>query len=305
MNRLEVYPGLRVSRGKIFSSCGNSAAEKASVTKEGAGDTIFDRIGFFMFVSSAVALLMIVSFYFKVSSPETPVIDITLQSISNKLSKVSYDEQFVTKVSQTFSYMLPANFESRKLDQIKNKEFDNQVSQTRFITSLIKTNSKILEASSLAKTIVTQSKQLGYDPLFVTAVILAESRFDKKAISHAGALGLMQILPSTAKYITTKISPSQWKGHSYLLVDEAYNINLGITYLKYLDGKFKGNKRHTLVAYNWGPGNMNRALKGQSQIPSVSQKYRDSILSTYAKWSSQFKRRDSELAGDFKRAKLG
>lgn len=314
MNRLEVFPSLSSNReiniAALYSRDNRDPSNSSSIW---SSNRTIDKIGFFLFVASAVALLMVVFFFFLAKTPySTATVNTSLISINSKLSSISHNIIKTAAISpeiRAFSYMLPASFTSRSIDAQRDKEriteINRQIAEIKFISDVIRRSNKKIAHTTLAQKIVRESRTLGYDPLFVTAVILAESRFDTRAISYAGAMGLMQLLPSTAQYITNKANASQWKGQQRLLSDEAYNITLGITYLKYLDEKFKGNKNHTLVAYNWGPGNMNKALRGESQIPSVSRKYRDSILTNYARWSKEFKKSASDLVLNESPANIG
>jgi len=295
MDKFDVYPGLSVTRGVKFVPRESSPMMGNGIPaqSEEARTSLIDGLGFFMFVSSAVALLVIVSFYlFMAQNPEQPAVNINLEAVRKKLSSLNTfqdaEKREFASIGRSFSYLLPTSFASLRTDPSKTVKLENYFIQVRFIADVIrKATNKPMQPGVLAKIIVNESAKHGYDPLFVSAVIMAESRFDKKAISSSGALGLMQLLPSTAKYIVGKIGNENWRGHRSLLSDEAYNIKLGVSYLKYLEDKFAGNKRNILVAYNWGPGNMNKALKGNAQIPGESKRYTDYILTNYSKWTKQ------------------
>lgn len=93
------------------------------------------------------------------------------------------------------------------------------------------------------------AEKYGLSPDFVSAVIWAESRFDARAVSHKGAVGLMQILPSTAEWLSdAEIEPEALKNINL-------NIDLGCKYLRYLTDKFVDNDL-VLAAYNAGEGNV-------------------------------------------------
>jgi len=108
------------------------------------------------------------------------------------------------------------------------------------------------------------SPEDGYavDPALVHAVIRQESRFETDAKSHRGALGLMQIMPDTANYMSSKRSFSGPQGHAVLSIP-AVNIKVGQDYLSYLlkTTMVQGDIVSLVVSYNAGPGNLQRWKK--------------------------------------------
>ena len=97
-------------------------------------------------------------------------------------------------------------------------------------------------------------------PLPVTlAITRQESAFDVKAKSRAGARGLMQLMPRTAR-ITAKKNNYKYK-RIYLTSRPAYNIKIGSFYFKEMLNKFNGSYVLALAAYNAGPSRVNRWLK--------------------------------------------
>lgn len=93
----------------------------------------------------------------------------------------------------------------------------------------------------------------------VHAIVLQESIFLKDAESSVGALGLMQLMPATAKHIAKKTGQRYDK--SALTSDRAYNVRLGSAYLQSLIDSFNGSYVLAITAYNGGPGNVNKWLK--------------------------------------------
>src|SRR5919197_3796458 len=101
-----------------------------------------------------------------------------------------------------------------------------------------------------------QARDKGLDPALIAAVIYAESRFRDGQTSRAGAQGLMQLTPATARYIARK------SGGTQFVVDDLgtpqVNIAYGSWYLRYLMGRYAGNQTFALAAYNGGEGNVDR-----------------------------------------------
>lgn len=131
------------------------------------------------------------------------------------------------------------------------------------------------EIAEVAAVIVTESSRLGMDPALILAVIHVESRFDPFASSSAGAMGLMQILPSTGAELAAREGVA-WRGPQSLF-DPALNVHLGIAYLKKLADRY-GNTSVALAAYNWGPGHIDGRLRRGTPMPTV---YRDLVLEAY------------------------
>ena len=135
------------------------------------------------------------------------------------------------------------------------------------------------ETKTLTEEIVTTAQNHRVDPVFIASLIRHESGFRRSVVSSAGAIGLMQLLPSTGQFVCA-LRQAPWRG-SQRLCSPAYNLQLGITYLKYLLKRFSNNLSHTLIAYNWGPGNLQRAIKHGRAIPRGPVGYARSILRDY------------------------
>ena len=91
------------------------------------------------------------------------------------------------------------------------------------------------------------------------AIMRQESQFDRAAVSHAGARGLMQLMPGTARETSGKISMAYRP--DALTVDTDYNIALGATYIERMLDYYGGNYPLAIAAYNGGPGNVNKWLR--------------------------------------------
>ncbi|MDO5073143.1 MAG: transglycosylase SLT domain-containing protein [Neisseria animaloris] len=116
----------------------------------------------------------------------------------------------------------------------------------------------------------------GFDPLFVHAVIQRESAHNPRICSHAKACGLMQLMPATAKWLGVNdvFNPSQ-------------NVEGGTRFLRQLVTSFKGNHVYALQAYNWGPGNMRKYLRGAKRMPDETRKYVPAIARFYRQYGGK------------------
>jgi soluble lytic murein transglycosylase-like protein len=95
--------------------------------------------------------------------------------------------------------------------------------------------------------IYNEAKKNDLPPELVAAVVHTESKFVPTARSNRGAVGLMQLVPKTGR----------WLGASNLN-DPAQNIQAGAKYLRYLTDRFSGDQQKAIAAYNAGEGNVRR-----------------------------------------------
>lgn len=106
--------------------------------------------------------------------------------------------------------------------------------------------------------VMAYSKEYAVPTELIFAIIKVESNFDKNAKSHAGAIGLMQMIPSTYEWLS--------KSHfgeltiTDMLYDPQINIKYGTYYLRYLYTRF-GSWEKAIIAYNWGEGNFEEFIE--------------------------------------------
>lgn len=93
---------------------------------------------------------------------------------------------------------------------------------------------------------------------FIHAIARQESQFDRNAVSHAGARGLMQLMPGTARETSGKIALAYRP--EALNSDITYNVQLGSTYFQRMLSYYNGSYPLAVAAYNAGPGNVNKWL---------------------------------------------
>jgi soluble lytic murein transglycosylase len=139
-----------------------------------------------------------------------------------------------------------------------------------------------------------QAADKGLDPALIAGVIYAESHF-RDQTSHAGAKGLMQLMPETADYIAEKSG-----GTAFVQGDLAtpqVNIAYGSWYLRYLLQKYEGREVLALAAYNAGEGKVDEwvAARGQQlradEIPyAETRSYVDRVLDARGRYRRTYAR---------------
>ena len=109
-------------------------------------------------------------------------------------------------------------------------------------------------SEDLAKDIYEIAQQEGIEPKLAFGLVKTESAFKNRAISHVGARGLTQVMPRTAKWMVPGTKAED-------LYDQKTNLKLGFKYLNQMIDKYNGDVRLALLAYNRGPGTVDKVLK--------------------------------------------
>ena len=117
----------------------------------------------------------------------------------------------------------------------------------------IKYKSEVLEYAS----------EYSLEPSLVFAIVKTESSFNPKAESKSGAIGLMQLMPKTAKWVAEKLNINNYQ--TDLLYNPQINIRLGCYYLRYLLDKF-GVLETALACYNAGEGAMANYINSNNNV---------------------------------------
>ena len=166
-----------------------------------------------------------------------------------------------------------------------DKDLDSKGGVMSRSASLAKSNSKIqtyFEISPNVKSVKHHlrdaAKTHKVDFELLQALIAAESGFDPQAVSPKGAVGLMQLMPDTAKRFG--VQADKQKTVVQKLTDPKININAGAKYLRVLLQMFPGNLELVLAAYNAGEG---AVLKYGNKIPPYkeTQNYVKTVMQTY------------------------
>jgi len=128
--------------------------------------------------------------------------------------------------------------------------------------------------SDIQSLVASNALAAGIDPVLALAVARQESGFNPSAVSKAGAIGVMQLMPATAAQLG--VDP----------YNAGQNIQGGVTYLAQMLSRFT-DPAQALAAYNWGAGNVQKAVANYggdwlSAAPSETRNYVSSILGSTA-----------------------
>jgi soluble lytic murein transglycosylase-like protein len=120
-----------------------------------------------------------------------------------------------------------------------------------------------------------------FDPAFILSLIQVESGFHIKAVSSVGAIGLMQVMPSTAQVMIDEWdlpAPKDGTSVERALTDPFFNLTMGVAYLSTLREHYQGKSPYFLLAaYNVGPARMDELLARKEFRPNLTAKYYDAI----------------------------
>ena len=182
---------------------------------------------------------------------------INSSSQSSALKRASEIEVMVEQKTKSLENLQPQKTFAETLNVVPPAEFKYKVQEPA-------KSSKV----QIQNMVTNACAKYNIDPKLVMALIQQESGFNQNAISKAGAQGLMQLMPATAKSlgVTNAFNPQE-------------NIEGGVKYLKGLLDRFHGNKILALAAYNAGPN----AVTKHNGIPPYkeTQNYVRNILKNY------------------------
>jgi soluble lytic murein transglycosylase-like protein len=145
-----------------------------------------------------------------------------------------------------------AKLEDLKVENAEQSEKREAVEAKRLAERYRKSGFKV--SDRLAMQIHDAAQANGIAPEVAFGLVKAESGFKTSATSHVGAIGLTQLMPATARWLKPGTTRSD-------LRDTETNLSIGFKYLADLIEKYDGNTKLALLAYNRGPGTVDRLLK--------------------------------------------
>ena len=181
-----------------------------------------------------------------------------------------------------------------KIDYASDPRYVQGQGVLKNLASNDKVESRLSNWSGL---IEDKANKHGVDPLLVRSIMKQESGGKNDARSHAGAAGLMQLMPNTARGLGVNDSH-----------DPAQNVEGGTKYISQMIKMFDGNVPVALAAYNWGPGNMQKLIKRtgttdinqlMQHLPAETRGYVTNITRNHSQYKAQL---DAQKAAETTKA---
>jgi soluble lytic murein transglycosylase len=137
-------------------------------------------------------------------------------------------------------------------------------------------------AETITRAVLRESAAHAMDPLFVFALVQQESGFSISKIGEVGEVGLMQVRPETAQWVSKKYG-IPYDGSA--LFDPAVNIKFGTAYLGYLKSRYESKDHLFVPAYNMGIRGLHKALlRGNTPVD-----YLEGVRSKYSRLKKEFR----------------
>ncbi len=230
---------------------------KRTATKKNVNILLLSFIGLLLIIKFALDFLIL---------HETSTYENSYQkSIEQELLVNKYNDKILQLVKQNkFNSEVVAIFDIMKKSALGKRE-----------------KREMLKYSEL---IVNEANRYNIDPFLIVAIIQTESSFRSNIVSYKGAVGLMQLLPKTAYYISDKLDHIGDVSKRSQLFDVGINLTLGVGYLAYLIDK-TGSVENAIIAYNYGTGNLNRAINNNKKLP---QGYLKKVMDNYAIFTDNY-----------------
>lgn len=218
-----------------------------------------------------IVAMQLLGEYMKRTMGDSPAFDIVMESVMQSIEKNAKDNILSSLVGQV-------NDENSAEKSLDLKELTNLLSNRR----VQNVSTKVSDLSNLSKderinnAIDLASKKYGVDKNLIRAIIKQESNFNPNAVSSAGAMGLMQLMPENLKEdgVTDPFNIEQ-------------NIDGGTKQLKGYLQRYNNNVEMALMAYNAGPGTVQkRGVKSVADLykmPAETRNYVVKIMNNLSK----------------------
>ncbi len=199
-------------------------------------------------------------------------LNVQASTITSMQTELKEKDEIISRMKERLSIVDEAvNAKDKRLSQIKHMR---QAILATLKDSRYPNHLTPYQLSNLAGAIVDASEEFDVPKHLILAVIKRESAFNPKAISPAGAQGLMQIMPPTAKEIADDIGKRY-----YDIYDVRDNVRFGTYYLYKMTRRFDGDVEMAIRAYNAGPTMVEKVRSLEiADYPTETKLYHEYVL---------------------------
>lgn len=250
----------------------------------------------YLFIASLVSFFLSVSLYFYIDFILIKNLNFASEKIESLEEKASNIDLEVIRVENSLqdyslemqSHLHAVNNKISVLDESIDPQ-DKRWARIKNVRSVVietiekngyKRHLDIKGLTSYASAVVDYSEQYDVPISLILAITRRESAFNPSVVSHAGAQGLMQLMPMTAKECADDLGKRHYS--SFNIRD---NVQMGVWYLSKMIYSFKGDVELSIRAYNCGPTYVRRVLAGEiKNYPEETRKYHEIVM----KWKNEY-----------------
>ena len=201
----------------------------------------------------------------RAACPEQVVTLMNLRLYDDAIYQLTHHIHAAPKTSQACFYALINCYERLakydKAREVVEKALASAAFENQTRTDLENLR-RLLYPRHYASLVEKYAKLYQVDAFLIFAMILEESRYRADAISWAGAIGLMQIMPATGKELARQLKIRRFR--TSMLKNPEVNIEMGVKYIRYLNSLFDSDAMLVTGAYNGGPGRMKRWVSSKN-----------------------------------------
>ena len=216
------------------------------------------------------------------------------ETIDGLLNKIDYLETNLKNLKkQNSEFFDSINLKVKTIDAAinsKTKRWEEIKKTRKIVLNTISKNNyqtfmNIVDLTRYSGAVVDYASKYNVSIPLILAVTRQESAFNPKAVSHAGAKGLMQLMPATAKECSLDIGK-----RTIAIFDIRTNVQLGTFYLRRMLTKFDENMEIAIKAYNAGPTYVSKVLANEySSYPEETVDYSEKVLKYFKEYNLNYK----------------
>jgi soluble lytic murein transglycosylase-like protein len=230
----------------------------------------------FLIFGVLVVFYFLVGKYMEEVARELKITQTEITKVNAELSEIKkLIDQNAEKISFLDASMKPSDKMRAKIEIVRNI-VRGDIDKKRYVSNLSNT-----DIYNLSSAVVRFSERYGISIALILSVIRQESSFNSKAVSRAGAQGLMQIMPLTAKECAMELNKKESEYDIFNVID---NVQFGVFYLSKMIYMFQKDISLAVKAYNAGPVFVKKFQsqeEGFLNLPGETVRYHENVMKYY------------------------